>query len=153
MRDHRSLFFAAEDWLAGSYSATKYFERTVTPGSGVSVDYTTATLQYTIGTNPTFTHEIRTSLDGFTSAIASHITNPAQETYSDPLAALGIQTGAVTFRLYGQVSSVFGTSGLYAGNMGIFADDGAVITPEPASLGLVAGTLSLGLGLRRIRRA
>jgi hypothetical protein len=141
--------------LAGRSVHRAYVEWTVAPNPSYVVDYTSATLDYTIGTNPTFTHEIRTSLDGYTGAIASHTTNAGSTVYSDPLTVLGIRTDPVTFRLYGQVDAASGASGFYNSSMSITAPDGAVYAavPEPASLSLVAGLLSMGLVLRRLRRA
>jgi hypothetical protein len=150
-------FFASNGWTVGQYSDTKYFEWTVTTDPSYVFDYTTATLDYQIVVSRPFTYEIRSSVDGFTTAIASHRSTADFTSYSDSLAALGVQAGAVSFRLYGQMEAMGGPSGFYGGSMRVTADDGALIAavPEPANIGLVlTGLVSLGLMLwRRTARA
>jgi len=93
------------------------------------------------------------SVDGYASALSTHVDPVGVQTYSDSLAALGAQSGAVTFRIYGYVDANFGTSGLYAGNASFNSSSQAVIasgTPEPSSLALIfGGGLAIVISWRR----
>lgn len=144
-----TLFFGGSDWPVGGFSATSYFEMTLSPNPGFSVDYTSINLDYVVGSNPTFTTDLRSSLDGFTSSLATHVDSPGASTYDDSLAALGIQSGPVTFRIYGQVDVNTGTSSLYAGSVLFDGASEAVFSPEPSSMCLMAaGVLTLLTRLR-----
>jgi hypothetical protein len=147
-----TIFFTATDWPVGAF-VTSYFEWSIAPGiDTLWIDYSAATFGYTIGTNPTFTTELRTSLDGFTSSIATEVSNAGISDYpADSLAELGRQTGTVTFRLYGYTNGNFGSSGFY--NSSINIDGITVMTPEPSTGGLLAGAgLLLACLLRRSRK-
>ena len=113
----------------------------------VALDYSLAAFDYAIGTNPTFTTDLRSSLDGFTSSLGLHTSSPGISDYSDSIASLGQQSGTVTFRLYGSVDSNTGSSGFYAGNMDF--NGIAVVVPEPSTGGLIA---EAGLLLAYLRR-
>jgi len=143
-----TIFFTATDWPVGAFG-TSYFEWSISPGIGTLwIDYSAATFGYTIGTNPTFTTELSTGVDGFTSSIATEVSGAGITNYpSDSIAALGQQTGTVTFRLYGYTNGNFGSSGFY--NSSININGLTVMTPEPSTGGLIAGG---GLLLGRLRR-
>lgn len=146
-----SLFFSASDWPVGNYG-NSYFEFSITPDSGLALDFTSGTMDYVIGTNPSFTIELFSSADGFTTALSSHTDSAGIQSYSDSLAAIGSQSGTVTFRLYGFVDTTSGQSGFYGGSMAL---NGSLVesVPEPASWMLVAGGGLALIGLSRRRRA
>jgi hypothetical protein len=150
------LFYTGTDWPVAAFSAA-YYELTVAPHAGYYIDFSSVDLDYTIGTNPTFTSEVLTSLDGYTTPVpgTSHVSSAGSSPYNDSLASLGQQSGPVTLRIYGYVDSNFGASGLYAGSLDLASAGPAVIataTPEPASFALFgAGGLAL-LAARRRRR-
>src|SRR5690348_15765436 len=77
------------DWPTAAYSSTAYYEVTLTPAVDYAIDYSTVTFDYTIGSNPTFTTEILSSVDDFTTPLSSHVSNAGISGYSDSLAALG----------------------------------------------------------------
>jgi hypothetical protein len=81
--------------------------------------------------------------------LSSHVSGPGISSYSDSLAVLGLQSGPVTFRMYGQVDNTSGQSGFYNGSMGF--NGGVVATPEPGTFGLLA-CAGLALLARRSQR-
>jgi len=151
------LFFNGTDWPVAAFGAA-YYEMTLTPGVGYEIDYTTATIDWVVGSNPTFTTELVTSLDGYATPLASHVDSPGVSSYSDSLASLGIQTDSVTFRIYGYVDSNGGSSGLYAGNLTFNASDPSAVSlipaavPEPSTLSLLGASLFALLAVARKRR-
>jgi hypothetical protein len=116
-----------------------YFELTLAPVAGSAIDFSTARLDYTIGTNPTFTTKLVTSVDGFTTPLATHVNGPGGTTLSDSLASLGVQNDPVTIRMYGQVDSNSGQSGFFGSDATIFSVHNPVTaaTPEPSALCLM----------------
>ena len=148
-----SLFYNATDWSVGAYG-TGYYQLSLTPNAGFQIDYSTVTFDYVVGSNPTFTTKLVSSVDGFSSALSTHVDSPGVSSYSDPLAALGVQSGTVTFRIYGYVDNNSGSSGLYAGNVTFNSTGESVAgsgTPEPSSLALIfAGGLALAFARRRL---
>ncbi len=148
-----SVSYLGGQWPIDVFGAS-YYEATLTPNPGVSIDYSTITLDYVIGTNPTFTSELLSSVDSFTTPLSTHISSPGRTDYSDPLASLGLQGGPVTFRIYGYVDSDLGASGLFGGSLsfGTTGNPIVTVTPEPATLGWAAGALAL-LAIARKRSA
>jgi hypothetical protein len=144
------LFFAASDWPVNAFGAS-YFELTLTPNPSTLVDFSTVTLDYTIGTNPVFNTELRSSVDGFTTSLATHLNPSGISVHSDALAALGVQSGPVTFRLYGfAVDDSFGSSGFYNSSLSFNTTADPIVIPEPASLTMIAvGSVVLLSGLSR----
>jgi hypothetical protein len=142
--------FFGTDWPVGTYGSG-YFQVTLTPDAGISIDYSLVSFDYTIGTNPTFTTELVSSVDGFTTPLSSHDSGAGITGYSDSLAALGLQGGPVTFRMYGYVDSNFGSSGFYAGSVDFSATADPLVasTPEPSALNWFAGAGALLLVLLR----
>jgi hypothetical protein len=85
-----------------SPDTAKYYEFTIAPSAGFEINYTTVT--YTIASLGTKKWEIRSSLNGYASAIGSPVTiNPdgLHQAVSHNISSLGTQTGPVTFRIYG----------------------------------------------------
>ena len=146
-----TLFYNGTDWSVGDYGAG-YYELSLTPDAGFQIDYSTVTFDYIVGSNPTFTTKLVSSVDGFTSALSTHTDSPGSASYSDSLAALGVQSGTVTFRVYGFVDGNFGSSGLFGGSVSFNSTDeavGATGAPEPSSFALIFGG---GLALAIVRR-
>jgi hypothetical protein len=133
---HDQNFFSGGDWPVGAFG-NGYYQFTLAPTTGYMLDFSTAHFDYTIGTNPTFTTKLVTSVDGFTTPLSTHVNNAGITGQSDSLASLGLQNGPVTFRMYGQVDATSGQSGFYAGNMAIFSPSPPAVTPEPSSLVLI----------------
>jgi hypothetical protein len=147
--DH--LFFSGNDWPINAYSGTAYFEVTLAPVAPYAIDYSSVTFDYTIGTNPTFTIELLSSVDGFTTPLSTHVNAPGITGQHDSLASLGIQTGPVTLRLFGFVDATSGQSGFYTGNLS-FNGSNAILTPEPQSSWLLAASsIALLAFARRLR--
>jgi hypothetical protein len=148
-----TLFYTGTDWSVGGYGAG-YFELSLTPHAGFQIDYSTVTFDYVVGSNPAFTTMLVSSVDGFSSALSTHTDPPGSQTYSDSLAALGVQSGSVTFRVYGFVDSNFGSSGLFGGSVSFNSPAEAVVAtgaPEPSSLALIfGGGLALAIARRRL---
>src|SRR6185436_7441366 len=143
-------YFTFNTWgSGGTPDLGKYYSFTITPDSGFQIDF--SSVSYTLASQEASTYELRSSVDGYTSNFGAHTLNPGaqqeQNNFTDNV-SLGVQTGAVTFRLYGYNSSVFGTDeGLvnnddgFSGDLGedlkIFGTVSAV--PEPHQYGIVAG--------------
>lgn len=102
--------YNASNWsTAGSIDDTKYFEWTITPDPGNAIKFSSLVYNgQASGTGPT-SFAIRSSLDGFTSNIAT----PGAAGGTISLAAAQFQSvaSAITFRLYGwNASSTGGTA-------------------------------------------
>jgi len=151
-----TLFYNGTDWSVGDYGKG-YFELSLTPDAGFQIDYSTVTFDYVVGSNPSFTTKLVSSVDGFSSALSTHTDAAGSATYSDSLAALGVQSGTVTFRVYGFVDGNFGSSGLFGGSVAFNSPDEAVVVtdaPEPSSLALIfGGGLALAIARRGLSRA
>ncbi len=136
-----SLFFSGNDWPVGSFGGA-YFEVTLTPDPDYLIDFSTVEFHYVVGSNETYTTGLFSSVDGYTTNLGDHIDPIGIQTWDDSLAVLGVQSSAVTFRLYGFVDANTGQSGLYAGNASFFADSDPMVftgVPEPGTLGMLAG--------------
>jgi len=151
-----ALFYNANssDWPQGSLGSV-YYEVTLDIDPGYILDFTAVTLDYVVGSNPTFTTALKSSVDGYVGALSSHVDAPGISNYSDSLADLGTQSGSITFRIYGEVDSASGTAGLYGGSLS-FLGPGPTLaaTPEPSTFALFAGGgLLLGLARKRKKTA
>jgi hypothetical protein len=142
-----SLLFSATNW-PGAFSLCCYFDVTITPDPGVSIDYSYINLDYTISAVPGAGTWIYSSVDGFASTIlvAAETSTAGPTSYSNSLENLGVQSGPVEFRWY-----VFGVSssdqaGLSGGSMDFR------ITPEPAPGHLLAAAALWIAYLRRRRQ-
>ena len=104
--------YNANTWNSATFSATKYFEWTLTPNAGYRIDF--SSLVYTgqaSGTGPT-AFVLRSSVDGYTANIGT--ATAAGTTISLTAAAYQNRTAATTFRLYAYGAS--GAGGTYSVN-------------------------------------
>jgi len=149
-------YFFFDGWSTGGIDTSKYYSFTITPNSGFQIDF--STVAYTLSSEEASTYELRSSVDTFSSTLATHTLNPGvtrdQNTFADNL-SLGVQTVPVTFRLYGYNSNLseglanndFAFGGDPGGDLSIFGTVSAV--PEPHEYAVVTG---IGLLLFSIYR-
>jgi hypothetical protein len=102
--------FVADNWPAGAFDPTLYFELTLAPADGHSIVYSDVNFSLYNSFDGAVTWEVRSSVDGFVAplasgSIASGITGAGVALSAD-VSALGEQPGAVTFRIY-----TYGNSG------------------------------------------
>lgn len=156
-------------------SPNDYYEFVITPNNGFQINY--VSLTYALqrsgfgGDNGAQLWNLRASLDGFISSdldLASHSLagsgNSQQVIFSDvDISALGVQAGAVTFRLFGYAESpatirhagLINNTGLLGGTGSDVILQGDVTpVPEPINVALgVFGTILLCISLVRRLRA
>ena len=148
-------------WAPGVVnSADKFYSFTITPTAGFQISY--ASVTYSVAALDTPGWQLRSSVDGYVANFGPHIINPNadQNPFTDNVASIGTQTGAVTFRLYGYGSTGSGFDGL-ANNNGFFgpafSGRNVVITgtvsavPEPHQYAIIAGLGLLGFAAFRHR--
>jgi hypothetical protein len=102
--------FWADGWPAGALDTTRFFEFSVTAAAGHSILYDSLRLSLWNNADGAASWEVRSSVDGFTSTLASGglsagITG-AGFRLTPNISGVGAQPGTVTFRFY-----TFGNSG------------------------------------------
>ncbi len=95
--------FVASDWPSGPLDPSKYFEFSITPNSGLAINYDTVEFSLYNNHEGTSDWELRSSVDGFSSALDAG-SEPAIHGSGAPISAdissLGTRSGTVTFRIY-----------------------------------------------------
>ena len=148
---------------AGSTSSpgNDYWEFTLTPGLGISIDYTTLVFDWiaptwTAGNPNTVSWDVRTSADGYASTLGvksastSGLTSTqvGQSAFTADLSSLVTTSSALTFRIYNYKLNATAMSGAQMRVDNVVVN-GTVIPEPSASLLLAAGLTGVALTRRR----
>lgn len=102
-----SDFYGQDGWPGGALATTAYLQFTIKPNAGYQLDLTSVAMKLRrsttgspSGSGPT-SWALRSSLDGFTSNLATGSLTTSYNTFIANLSGFYFLTGTVTFRLYG----------------------------------------------------
>lgn len=129
-------------WTSATLDPTKYVTVTITPDAGTTISYEDVVWDKGFFGPDIDDGAVRTSLDGFTSDLATGVDDGADITFD--LSALSGVTSGVEFRFYFTNSGSPSWSDLSTANGSGLTFNGTVI-PEPGSLALLilSGTFML----------
>jgi hypothetical protein len=162
----RSNSFLGNNWPTASapVATQDYFTFTVTPKPGFGITLSGMTADVAIANQGPASFVVRTSLDNFATNVASPFTpqvnTPTQDSInaSPCVSGLGLQSQPITtpieFRLYGYGAAATNKqlwldSSSTLGTVGLSLTGTVSPVPEPSGLGLVFGTLVVGLASGR----
>ena len=143
---------------AAAVSNAQFFQFTVTPTAGNTLNLTSLTFDAALGgsINSPSGYVLRSSLNSFGSDISTApitTTQPAFTSFSVDLSTSTFQNvnAPITFRLYQYLSTVGGVGDFYD-NLTLNGSVTPVAVPEPGSVALLVGMGTMGAGFLTRRR-